>query len=206
MFLPDVDIGVYIGTTPRDEFLTTLTAMFIMDVMLGEEPWLNLTTACTFPAPWYDKYNNNINTSPRPDVTMKPKSNNTSTGSDGTMKPKSTIPNKLQSNIEHYIGEFGNFAYGNLSVYESEQCMLMLAYGHGIWCLEYIGLNTFTGHGVDTFWPMAIPEVVFKISANDDNILDKVLLNFDYGDRPLFVRDLTMDDAYPPPDPTDCSG
>ncbi len=194
IILPDVDVGVYITTTPGNDFLTILTAMFIMDVMLGEEPWLDLTTACTFPAPWVQLHaqhnNNNINTSTGPDVTMK---------------PKSTTPNQLQFNIEQYVGKFGNFAYGNLSLYESEQCMLMLAYGHVVWCLEYIGLNTFTGHGVDTFWPIAIPEVVFKSSVNDKTF-DKVMLNFYYGDKPLFVRDLKIDNAYPPPDNTDCSG
>ncbi len=67
--------------------------------------------------------------------------------------------------------------------------------------MEYIGLNTFTGHGVDTFWPIAIPEVVFKSSVNDDNKLDEVMLNFYDIDKPLFVRDLTVDDAYPPRTP-----
>ncbi len=130
LFLPDVDVEVYIDTTPgEDGFLTLLTAMFIMDVMLGEEPWLNLTTSCTFPAPWYqlnEEYNYNINTSPRLDVTMKPKSINTSTGPEVAMKQKSNKSNQLQSNIEQYIGEFGNFAYGNLSVYES-------VYESGVW-------------------------------------------------------------------------
>ena len=53
--LPDKDIGVFLALNGADEsyYGRRLLNLYIMDLLLGEEPWLNLTTACTFPSPWY---------------------------------------------------------------------------------------------------------------------------------------------------------
>ena len=52
--LPDVGLGIYSSVTGPDEsYLGRRAAhMYIADVLLGQVPWLNLTTACTFPEPW----------------------------------------------------------------------------------------------------------------------------------------------------------
>ena len=55
--LPDMDIGVFLALNGADETLfgRGLTHIYIMDLLLGKEPWLNTTTGCTFPRPWYPR-------------------------------------------------------------------------------------------------------------------------------------------------------
>ena len=52
--LPDVDIGVFMALNGLDYtyLARLLTHAFIIDLALGEEPWLNSATVCTFPYPW----------------------------------------------------------------------------------------------------------------------------------------------------------
>ena len=59
-FYPDKDIGMFASVNGPafkilpDQHLTTLL-YYISDHLLGLEPWLNETTACTFPQPWANK-------------------------------------------------------------------------------------------------------------------------------------------------------
>ncbi|KAL3878900.1 hypothetical protein ACJMK2_031226 [Sinanodonta woodiana] len=54
---PDMNIGIYAsvnGPGVTQYSIDTLRTIFfyISDILLGEEPWLNATTACTFPGKW----------------------------------------------------------------------------------------------------------------------------------------------------------
>ncbi|XP_071088264.1 gigasin-6-like [Haliotis cracherodii] len=55
-FLPDVGVGVWVGITGsrngEGETVRDVITMYALDVLLGETPWLNSTTGCTYPAPW----------------------------------------------------------------------------------------------------------------------------------------------------------
>ena len=59
-FYPDKDIGMFASVngpalkTLQLQHITTLL-YYISDNQLGLEPWLNQTTACTFPEPWANK-------------------------------------------------------------------------------------------------------------------------------------------------------
>ncbi|KAK6173053.1 hypothetical protein SNE40_016587 [Patella caerulea] len=55
-FYPENNVGVYAavnGPQTREKIYALRALMsYASDMLLGEEPWLNDTTVCTFPAPW----------------------------------------------------------------------------------------------------------------------------------------------------------
>ena len=75
VILHDVDIAIFTGITGRDKDFTgryTLV-MYIIDKLLGYEPWINKTSACTFPEPWFERKTNTRNESA---ALMEPGSDN----------------------------------------------------------------------------------------------------------------------------------
>ena len=74
------------------------------DLMLRMEPWLNTTTGCTYPLPFFD---NPDNFQKQPDFEVT--------------KPAMNRPNKqIHLDIKYLKqneGRFGNFAYGNITVF-----------------------------------------------------------------------------------------
>ena len=72
---------------------------FLVDIVLGKEPWLNATTACTF------KFGS--------DKGME--ENDT----DARTWPSTTEPTPEGyrfKDVNKFIGQYGNFAYGNLTI------------------------------------------------------------------------------------------
>ncbi|XP_002731344.1 uncharacterized protein LOC100376556 [Saccoglossus kowalevskii] len=55
----DVNIGIFTATNGpygiNDHDAMSRIQAYASDILLGEEPWLNTTTACTFPEPWEEK-------------------------------------------------------------------------------------------------------------------------------------------------------
>ena len=84
----------------------------VADVMLDLEPWLNETTACTFPEPFYQPFQRNGHPQSFDDGEHLQQS----TLKDAN-KLKTLSRQKLQYKyLRQYEGTFGNFAYGNLTV------------------------------------------------------------------------------------------
>ena len=88
--LPDRHLAIYTGITgpDKDYHGRRLLHMYTMDLLLGVEPWLNLTTACTF----------------LPDRRRR--------------KTVKTEPSQVTISLSDYTGTFGNFGYGNVTVYD----------------------------------------------------------------------------------------
>ncbi len=71
--------------------------------MLGYEPWLNTTTGCRFPLPFFD----NLDEFPKPRDFQ----------TDAPTIKKPSKPVKLSRKfLKQNEGLFGNFGYGNISV------------------------------------------------------------------------------------------
>ena len=78
--------------------------------MLGVEPWLNETTACTFPDPF------SVGTRLSGQDNFKDYDNSLSeTETDRKVKIETDKAESLAS-FKQYEGIFGNFAYGNITV------------------------------------------------------------------------------------------
>ena len=53
---PDVGLGLFVSSNgplgAASSWGLILTLQYLSDLLLGEEPWLNTSTLCTFPEPW----------------------------------------------------------------------------------------------------------------------------------------------------------
>ena len=72
------------------------------DVLLGEEPWLNATSACAFPLPSNSR--------------SKPKETNVDVAFYKTPIEERTTESVPKHMVEQFLGDYGNFAYGNMTV------------------------------------------------------------------------------------------
>ena len=169
--LPDSQIGIYSSITGSDRGYhgRRLLHIYIMDLLLGVTPWLNLTTACTFP---------------RKTTTSRGQYTNDVTAF------KCALP------LSSYEGVYGNFAYGNVSVYINRTTNdLRIRYGVlGFWRLhcDTEGENLFfvqqAGYMI---YDMGLAR--FVIEKGVPRTL--VIPGFDWKYPPTFERGLRMSDA-----------
>ena len=56
MLFPQLDVGIYIGVngvgSEHSANVVREVLYFVVDILLGEEPWLNTSNACYFPTQW----------------------------------------------------------------------------------------------------------------------------------------------------------
>lgn len=148
--------------------------MYIMDLLLGEEPWLNLTTACTFPEPW---------------MPLRVRSR----------KVHSEF--SRSTDYEKYAGIYGNFVYGNIT-FKANSSALVLEYGQmGRWQMVPVGTDSFRGVGIGTIWFDSLDSITF---SKEGDFYTTVDIDFDPNVPTMFTRGLSMSEAPSPPDPARC--
>lgn len=196
-WLPDVNIGVFYSTTTGQDLMSLyVVPMYIKDLLLGENPFLNLTTACTFPEPWSPLSTENL--SPDKPGNLK---------SLGNQKPQrhENRYQRVDVKQDRYVGTYGNLVYGNITVYQKDNALMFTYDDFGVWKLEFLGVPAmYYGHGQNDFWPLDIQLVQFYSSIAGSDIVDLAILSFGI-ELHVFVRDLKMSEAYPPPDPDECT-
>ena len=107
-WFPDVDFGVFIVLTGRDDdyFYRTTLQNFIFDVYHNFTPYLNVSSICNYPEPWLSKNGMKIKPNFRRDL-------------------------NLSQSMEKYLGTFDNPAYGSINIQEhKESNKLKLVYGY----------------------------------------------------------------------------
>lgn len=108
---PDMGVGIFASVNgPGYGLLSTfhnaLSFSYISDYLLGLEPWLNSTTACTFPKPWQ---------------------NGTSTASEVKETPSHV------DNFTDYEGSYGNHLFADAEVYSNTSSLYLNSnHIHGI--------------------------------------------------------------------------
>merc|ERR1719277_2989643 len=74
--------------------------MYVMDLLLGYEPWLNLTTACTFP-----------------DTKLESNTQSVFTNRNHFHGPVlRALYGDKNTDLSRYTGTYGNLGYGNISI------------------------------------------------------------------------------------------
>ena len=107
--LPKCNFGVFLALTGDDPnyLFRTNVHLYIHDLLLGYEPWLNATTLCSFPEPWHRK-----------DIVNK--------------SADVSKNHTAHRNLTDYVGVYSNNAYGTLSISVNETSnTLMMKYGYG---------------------------------------------------------------------------
>ncbi|KAL8590172.1 hypothetical protein ACOMHN_010367 [Nucella lapillus] len=173
--VPSQKLGIFTALTGGDSKYRTRASLhsYLMDRVLGQAPWLNTSTLCSFPAPWHND------------------------SADQTAPPYNTS-NPLAYKLSAYVGSYSNPAYGTLEVKKWQDsknrsvddgrepaALLTLFYGFGTWDLiptpscsssSSPGEESFYGKGRNsTAWfdissfvfhaPPAGSDVVMKMSA-----------------------------------------
>ncbi|XP_077998698.1 uncharacterized protein LOC144451676 [Glandiceps talaboti] len=182
---------------------------YAADLLLGKEPWLNTTTACTFPDPW--------------------ESSKLVDSSDN--KPKKTLPKELEHSasrndfknnkvvqstrpLEDFVGLYGHKALGNCSVYLHNETTLRAHYGqYGYGELIQTDFDEMF-FDIELEGPMAWYVEYYKnealilvqFASSDGDVVDELVFPFVPGmPVPVFRRDVLLHDppseADPTPDP-----
>lgn len=162
-----------------------------MDLILEHEPWLNATTACTFPDPFYNA------SSFRAKKTKKfPSIPTYKTYPEHRL---TTLARKRKGNC---VGKYGNFFYGNLTVSQNDITEELLVQFDVYWCtLEPKQTNnSYSCLSPDEFWFLPpIPDLTFDADNNPARYVDVTL--YDPAEGVFrFFRDLNQSEAPGPRD------
>ncbi|XP_070561636.1 uncharacterized protein [Ptychodera flava] len=112
---PDANVGVFVSVNGPwdgdDGAAMQRIEAFASDLLLGEEPWLNTTTACTFPEPWQQSSAADLDRIVASHKKVKMAHENESKKLPAASKVQTSRP------LEDYVGVYGHKALGNCSVW-----------------------------------------------------------------------------------------
>ena len=200
--------------------------MFIMDLLMDEEPWLQADDICDMvPRANQDarspaaEIKDAIENLPKKDQKqvlrsfrkafhgsqtirhlsdVTPEMIQTLLNSKPTMEKVRRRGRRQANELEEFVGRYHHFAYGNLSItLDEEQDELNMAYGpEATFTLARVTDLVFSASGEEPFWHLGYTVTFFS----DGDIIDRVSLSFDAAAPPTFVRDQTDAEAPPPPE------
>ena len=134
-----MDLGLFASVngppTPEASAALQMLLHFVSDLALGEEPWLNTTTACTFPRPWRK---------PRPKPPPSPRD---------LMTPRTS--HALPNNQQEYVGVYKNPGFDDAIItFNESQNVLQFQMGNLLRALLLYNetLDTFFTKCVDIYW------------------------------------------------------
>ena len=156
--------------------------------MLGEEPWLNASSACAFPP--------SQSSLSRATKYTVPKSKENFQMID---IEKHSVPKHL---IDQFVGNYGNFAYGNISVVVddiTEDVILTFDIYRCLLSTRIHRNETFYCQGLDDYWFIDLLFVEFDMENTPSQFVEIVFLTPLEG-RVRYERDLHQDDAPGPRD------
>jgi CubicO group peptidase (beta-lactamase class C family) len=164
--VPSENLGVFVVLNGDDEntYYRTPLQNYIIDTILGFEPWLNTSTICTFPQPWHTAKTSQL---PVYDVGRQP--------------PR---------DLTEYIGVYSNEGYGDLSVeLNTTLSSLTVRFGFGFWqLLPQQTKDVFYAKGLDVTSFYDVDFVVFTASPNSDKIVSLIVKGFNRSLPPIFLR------------------
>ena len=175
--LPAEGLGLFTSITGPDTSYLGRRAlhMYVLDLLLGEDPWLNHTTACSLPQPWLH-----------------------SSGKGGKSRGQSLSTQELAV----YVGTYGNYGFGNVTIALNNSVgKLALTYGYGQFHLESTGKqHEFYGEGTGIVTAIRLSKLAFSSSGADGSVLDRLVIPaFESRDPPVFMRGLKMSSVPPRP-------
>ncbi|XP_041368109.1 D-alanyl-D-alanine-carboxypeptidase/endopeptidase AmpH-like [Gigantopelta aegis] len=175
ILIPDKKFGVFmVATGNDDEYLFRVSlANYVIDATLGFTPWLNASTFCSFPQPWFGRK-----------VTKY-------------KLPDSSTPYK--KNVSTYLGFFTNKAFGNMEVYYNASLgRVVIRYGYGEWALYPIAgpPDSFYGKGMGIISVKHCHTFVFRSGKGAGDRTVKIeAMCFEMKLPPVFVREGSVNSA-----------
>ena len=167
--IPRYDIGIFVALTGDDLSILFRTNihLYISDLLLGYNPWLNTSTLCTFPHPWATSDTNRQPTEQRKNLTA-------------------------YRSLEKYVGIYTNSAYGVLNItWNGTSNALKMHYGYGIFLLypktdkdEFYGEGTGIWESFKRFGTLR-----FESDETDSAIVSLAAPSFESKLPPVFWKD-----------------
>lgn len=136
--------------------------LYIADLLLGYEPWLNASKVCTFPEPWRTKPSSSPDPKPRTDI-------------------------EAQRALEDYEGTYRNEAYGEIVIYINvTNTRLMCSFGVADLILyPKSSKDVFYGQGVGLM--QNIQDIsTFNFKYINGSISQLMIPTFESKDPPVF--------------------
>ncbi|XP_061184961.1 uncharacterized protein LOC133192977 [Saccostrea echinata] len=159
---PDLKSGVFVALTGAKDNKHAHPIYAIVsqaaDLLLGEEPWLNQSTACSFPAPWKE-------VKPIPRATIN------------ETHPKGYWNISVSPDV--YAGLYGHLAFGNITV-KAEEDRMLLYYGRfGEMMMLPINKNIFFGYFLNSLSFVSNSDgntrpFVIEFKFNTDNTVESL--------------------------------
>ncbi|KAJ8310754.1 hypothetical protein KUTeg_012619 [Tegillarca granosa] len=165
--IPDKNIGIFTALSGQDDHFIYRTTLhnYLSDVYLDILPYLNKSSVCSYPQPWF----------PKPPQK-----------SEAAFAKNLTPTHTLQT----YTGKFANQPYGSLSFTVNNTAnRLMMEYGIGKWLLyPQSKPNEFAAEGIGIINKLLfISNIVFQ---ENNGLIDRVkITDFEFNDPPIFHRD-----------------
>ncbi|ELU06236.1 hypothetical protein CAPTEDRAFT_196928 [Capitella teleta] len=191
--MPELDIGIFhtfnFQTAKKQR---EMVSAFVVDVLLGEEPWFTGFDVCAAgrSEDLDDDVNDPLRTSPAGEVfTVK------------------DLKKSVSVRTDDYIGMYGNFYYANVTIsteYFEGETFLRLQFGEGDYLLG--------GLGGESFYMIGHNELSSRINLGTmsferdvyNQVTSLTLPGFESLDPPVFVKGRRMDEA-PFPDLHSCN-
>lgn len=159
---PDLESGVFVALTGAKDNQHSHSVDAIVnqaaDLLIGDTPWLNQSTACSFPAPWKD-------------VTPVPRGT--------TKEPYPELYWNISESADVYAGLYGHLAFGNMTVTTDDHGIL-LHYGRfGKMRLLPIDRKIFSGYFLDNLSYMTNSDgntrpFVIEFKFSGDNVVESL--------------------------------
>ena len=154
---------------------------------MDEDPWLNSTSACAFPSTSYtpESIESNVDVAFYKTPVEK--------------RSKDSVPKHL---IDQFLGNYANFAYGNMTVLIDDITENIIMEFDLYRCLarSQLGSNdTFYCEGVGDYWWVDLLQIKFDVANNPSQFVDIIFVALWEG-RVRFERDLRQDEAPGPRD------
>lgn len=188
--LPDLNIGVFSVMTGVDEdypFRTSLH-MYLMDQALGDSPFIDNTTICTFPEPWKSRAGSGRRRRAAPDRDTLLKKDEANGGEvraiSGSVSRQARAATSIP--LANHAGVFRHQAYGDLTVRVNSSCScLELEYGIGHWQLQPKQEPSYTGR-----WTKDPPKfsMDFVFLARGQDVFGVQAPDFENSEVPVFYR------------------
>ncbi|XP_011449649.3 uncharacterized protein [Magallana gigas] len=168
--IPDMNIGIFTTMNGQDSdfIFRTLLHNYLADVALGEDTWLNSSTICSFPEPWFS--------TPSETLHLIGKSN------------------RLTRSPLEYVGHYHNDAYGDLHIFRNSSTgFIDMKYGVAFWNLyPKHSHDQFAAEGygiLKDLSPYNLHTIRFHHETHSNGSISSVeVTSFEPKDPPVFIK------------------
>lgn len=195
--MPDFNIGIYTSINGGDNGYhgRRLLHMYIVDILSNNESWINKSVMCNFP-----KHAMRFEKPPSLRLHLESFTSNDDDIIDDAIFSFNKIISNTEFEMDKYVGRYGNYGYGNVTVTIVKEDLFLLYGEIGIWKLRKVNDFMFSGKAQGLIWALDMDHILF---GHDEFLgtISYVQIPIEKSDPQTFYRDRKFENAPPPPNP-----